>query len=100
MVDTGLVNLITSVRASGEVSAWIGALGSFSADSSALRGLVSLNRFQENSTSCMSTLRPLTGGFGVNLVSATILAVSVSLSGDISHDSTRSPSTSPSVFCR
>jgi hypothetical protein len=47
----------------------------------------------------MSTARPLTGGVGPNFVVVLSLPVSVSLSGEISHDSSSSGSISPSVFC-
>src|SRR3954447_23379975 len=91
----GAASLITTVLSSGAVIETIGAAG-FVALSKSERWLLLVRwRSQLATTSLASTLRPLTGATGAKWALGLILAVIVSLSGESSHDSTTSPSTSP-----
>src|SRR5947207_15125164 len=91
----GSLSLITTVLASGAVTDAIGACGLTSVQKSARWLLIDLWRWKLATTSLASTARPLTGATGWKAALALTFAVIVSLSGDSSHDSTMSPSTSP-----
>jgi hypothetical protein len=98
MVAFGLSSLTTSVSPSGASIETMGAAGLTELTNSPRRAPTSLNRFQEKTTSRASTALPFTGGVLENRAFLVTFAVSVRLSGDISHDSRMSPSMVPSVF--
>src|SRR6266508_1299309 len=96
----GRASLIVTVLSSGFVTETMGASGLTEFANSARRVLMRDIRSQENTTSLASTLRPLVGGRGAKWQLPFNLRVSVSLSGETSHDSATSPSSSPAVRCK
>ena len=99
-VALGSLSVTTTVRASGAVTLRMGAAGETSLASSLRRVACVLKRCQEAVTSPLSSARPLTGSTGAKRATGLRCAVSVSLSGDSSHDSAASPSISPAVISR
>src|SRR6266508_273166 len=93
----GSFSLITTVRLSVAVTETRGACGLISFANSARWLLTLLWRWKVATTSWASTARPFTGATGEKWALGLTFAVSVSLSGENSHDSTTSPSISPVV---
>src|SRR5688572_29840954 len=95
MFAIGNAIFTTTVLGSGAVTAATGELGESSLKNSARDRPVALNLFALKTTSSAVISRPLVGGRGSSFKLPRSLNVKVRPSGDISHDSAPSASTSP-----